>query len=78
MQEIFLKKDLKKQEINIKTYRLKKQISNKNNKKKFVNPYIFSKRINTLKNGKNQRIYRLIKVLKSPNQGILTTFNSKF
>lgn len=78
MQEIFLKKDLKKQEINIKTYRLKKQISNKNNKKKFVNPYIFSKRINTLKNGKNQRIYRLIKVLKSLNQGILTTFNSKF
>ena len=57
MQEIFLKKDLKKQEINIKTYRLQKQISNKNNKKKFVNPYIFSKRINTQKNGKNQRIY---------------------
>ena len=78
MWEIFLKKDLKKQGINIKTYRLKKQISNKNNKKKFVNPYIFSKRINTQKNGKNQRIYRLIKVLKSLNQGILTTINSKF
>ena len=41
MSGIYLKKDLKKQETNIKTFKLKRLISLKNNKKLFENLCLF-------------------------------------